>query len=210
MLACGQPVAFVASLFGPAVLRRKHDEGWIEHVFHTPHALVQILADESAVTRRWSITVTDERFPFRVRDLTFGRTDLRLGRSRFWNLTEEEGGQLRGIAARGSTYTEAYEFGDLAANQVYLFAYNDCGIGDFDRQALQDSDLMNLAVGVFAHDSVAGQVQLIERLRSFRTSTTVNTLTVIGAIGEHSLATMLPYGVDLQHVRVFRPAAPLR
>ena len=174
-------------------------------MFHTPHALVQILADDSAVTRRWSITVTDERFAFRVRDLTFARTDVRLSQSRFWNLTEEEGGQLLGIAAGGSTYAEAYEFGDVAANQVYLFAYNDAGIGDFYRQALQESGLSSVTAGVFAPDWAGGQAELVERLRSFRTSTTVNTLTVIGAAGERSLATLLPYGVARDHVRVFRP-----
>jgi hypothetical protein len=207
MLACGQPIALVASLFGPAVLRRKHPEGVTEHVFYTPHALVQILADDTAVTQRWSITVTDDRFPLRVRDLTFGQTDLRLTRSRFWNLTEEEGGQRLGTGACESCYVEAYGYGEAAANQRYLFAFNDAGVGDFDGEGLKESGLVRFQEGVFA-EHTDPHARAIVRLSTFRSSTSVNTLTVVGASAEPALTTLLPYGVELDHVRVFRPADP--
>jgi hypothetical protein len=209
-LACGQPVAFVASLFGPAPLRRRHREGVTEHVFYTPHALVQILADDTAVTLRFSMTVTDERFSFRVADLTFGQTDIRLGRSRFWNLTEEEGGRLLGIGARGSAYLEAYGFGDDAASQRYLFAFNDAGVGDFDRVALEESGMSCLREGVFADGQTEAHPNAIVRLSTFRSSTSVNTLTVVAAAADPALTTLLPYGVDLEHIRVFRPIATSR
>jgi len=42
-----------------------------ELIYRTKHAWIKILADENDTTARFSITVTDPRFRFPVRDLTF-------------------------------------------------------------------------------------------------------------------------------------------
>ena len=193
-LACGQPLDYVVSLFGPPVLSREFHDSMTEYVFYTPHALVQLLADAVSGTARLSITVTDEHFAFRVRDLTFGQADIRLGKSRFWNLLQEQTGQLIRSGAGRVNYVEEHDFGSLGADQSYLFAFNDAGVGDFDHGALQEPERLSSAGG----------------LQSFRSATTINTLTVVGVSAEPGLTALLPHGVDLDYVRVFRPSTSRR
>ncbi len=210
MLACGQPIAYVESLFGPPALRREHDGALTESVFYTPQALVQILADEVVGTRRWSITVIDDRFAFRVRALTFGLTDVRLGKSRFWNLTHDETGHVIALGDGRRNYVEAHDFGNAGAMQVYLFGFNQAGVGDFDDAALRDVGLVSLIDGAFAAQESQLEPRAVAGLRSFRSATTINTLTVTEAFAEPALTTLLPFGVDFDHVRVFRPATARR
>jgi hypothetical protein len=213
MLACGQPIAFVESLFGPPALTRRHQMGPLsltEHVFYTPQALVQVLADEAIGVRRWSITVIDDRFTFRVRDLTFGQTDVRLGKSKFWNLTHDETGHVLTIDAGRLNYVEAHDFASSGAGQSYLFAFNDAGVGDFDYAGLREAGLSAFADGVFADEPVEAEPGVSAGLRSFRSATTINTLTVVAAPVEAALLRLLPYGVDLEHVHVFRPSTARR
>jgi hypothetical protein len=210
MLACGQPIDFVVSMFGPPVLRRRHERGLVESVFATPPALVQVFADEEAGVRRWSITVIDERFAFRVRDLTFGQTDVRLGKSKFWNLTHNETGHVAAIDGGRLNYVEGHHFGEAGAHQTYLFAFNDAGVGDFDYVALREARLLRLTDGIFAAESTELEPDAAAALRSFRSATTINTLTVVGTPAEPELITLLPHGVDLDYVRVFRPSTARR
>jgi hypothetical protein len=206
MLACGQPLAFVESLFGPPALSRKHGEGLTEYVFYTPHALVQLLADDVVGTRRLSITVTDRRFALDVRDLTFDQADVHLGESKFWNLQEARSGRLLWIGAHRFSYVEAHHFGASGADQLYLFSFNDAGVGDFDHAALQEIGLTNLQEGVFGDEATKPEAHSAVNLHSFRSATTVNTLTVVGALAEPGLTQLMAHGADLDYVRVFRPS----
>ncbi len=210
MLACGQPIAYVISLFGPPALSRTHDGDLTESVFYTPHALVQLLSDEAIGTRRLSITVTDERFALRVRDLTFDQTDVRLGKSKFWNLTHDETGHVVDVGAGRLNYVEGHYFGEPGADQSYLFAFNDVGVGEFDDAALRGVGLTSLRDGIFADEPAPVDVQGADRLRSFRSATTINTLTVVEAAAAPALIRLLPHGIDRDYVRVFRPAVPGR
>ena len=210
MLACGQPVDFVVSTFGPPALSRKHGWGLVESVFATPHALVQVLADEEIGVQRWSVTVIDERFTLRVRDLTFAQTDVRLGKSKFWNLTHDETGHVATIDAGRLNYVEAHQFGDAGAHQTYLFAFNDAGVGEFDYVALREAGVLRLTDGIFGSGSADMEPEAAAALRSFRSATTINTLTVLGASAPPELLTLLPHGVDLDYVRVFRPSTARR
>jgi hypothetical protein len=209
-LACGQPIDFVVSTFGPPALRRTHDGGLTESVFATPHALVQVLADDAVGILRWSITVIDERFVYRARDLTFAQTDVRLGKSKFWNLTHDETGHVAVIDGGRLNYVEAHDFGAAGAHQTYLFAFNDAGVGEFDYVTLREAGLLRLMDGVFAEDSRELEPDAATALRSFRSATTINTLTVLGASAPPELLTLLPHGVDLDYVRLFRPSTARR
>jgi hypothetical protein len=209
-LACGQPIDFAVATFRPPALRRKHDAKLTESVFATPHALVQVLADDAIGILRWSITVIDERFVYRVRDLTFAQTDVRLGKSKFWNLTHDETGHVAVIDGGRLNYVEAHDFGAAGAHQTYLFTFNDAGVGEFDYVALREAGLLRLTDGVFATDSGELEPDAAAALRSFRSATTINTLTVLGASAPPELLTLLPYGVDLDYVRVFRPSTARR
>ena len=59
-----------------------------ELVFREKHAWVQVLADDNDAVARFSVTVTDPRFGFSVRDLSWGHLTVRLGHSRFSDVRE--------------------------------------------------------------------------------------------------------------------------
>jgi hypothetical protein len=82
-----------------------------ELVFREKHAWIQVLADDNDAVARFSITVTDPRFRFPARDLTWGHLAVRLGRSRFSDVREGlsvSGRSLR-IGAHNHEYAEAYD-----------------------------------------------------------------------------------------------------
>ena len=74
-----------------------------ELVFRERHAWIQVLADENDAVARFSITVTDPRFRFSVRDLTWGRLPVRLGHSRFSDVHPDLSPQGRSLRIGATT-----------------------------------------------------------------------------------------------------------
>jgi hypothetical protein len=104
-----------------------------ELVFREKHAWIQVLADDNDAVARFSITVTDPRFRFSVRDLTWGHLAVRLGHSRFSDGREDlpvSGRSLR-IGAHNHEYAEAYWFGNPGNYQHYVISSNEIGTGEF-------------------------------------------------------------------------------
>jgi hypothetical protein len=213
-LACGMTLSYVESLFGVAALARAQPEvNLTEHVFYTPHAFVQVLIDADDVVVRFSITVTDDRFRFRTRDLTFDLVQLRLGKSRFASLDRlpSDGYQVS-LGARRFSYVEAHSFGNPGAYQQYLLAYNDSGIGTHAIGLVHQLGLIGQRSGVFADDgsATAGGSAHVAQLDEFRQKTVVNTLTVVAGLARPDLCKIMSAGVDMDHVRVFRPSGSQR
>lgn len=65
-LAYGITHEYLQLLFGPPVGRSRSEDGALEHVYRTPHALIATLADQHSIVRAYSITVTDEKFTYPV------------------------------------------------------------------------------------------------------------------------------------------------
>ncbi len=104
-----------------------------ELVYREKHAWVQVLADGNDAVVRFSVTVTDPRFRFSVRDLTWGHLTVRLGHSRFSDVREglsASGRSLR-IGAHNHEYAEAYWFGNPGNYQHYVISSNEIGTGEF-------------------------------------------------------------------------------
>jgi hypothetical protein len=134
-------MAYVESLLGPPALSQRIRDELSEHIFYTPHALVQLMVDDTKGVARLSITVTDPRFRFTISDLSFGLMDVVLGKSRFWNVADRVDGRAIGLRARRFRYIEAFYFGNPGAYQQYLLSYNDAGTGPFDAAAVHQAGL---------------------------------------------------------------------
>lgn len=191
----------------PSVLR--------ELIYRTKHAWIQVLADENDAVARFSITVTDPRFHFQVRDLTFYHLNARLGHSRFsdvgvgiWNAPD---GRSLNIAARRREYSESYWFGNPGNYQRYVLSHNDAGTGKFffnirllggpswcQEGRLMFNDNRPVAPPPFHPEAPYA--------KAFRAGTTINTLTVLSpTMPPTGLAP--PRGPDADHVRVLVPDA---
>jgi hypothetical protein len=187
----------------PSVLR--------ELIYRTKHAWIQILADENDAVARFSITVTDPRFRFKIGGLTFYQLHVRLGHSRFSDVRTwaEPDGRSLNIAARRREYSESYWFGNPGNYQRYVLSHNEAGTGksDFSIQMAggpdwcQDGFLRfddSPPVSPPAFDPEAPYA------RQFRAGTTVNTLTVLGPLMPPT-GLVAPRGPDADHVRVLVP-----
>lgn len=111
-----------------------------ELVYRQKHAWVQVLIDENDVVIRFSITVTDPRFKFTVKNLTWGHLAVRLGHSRFADVGEglpASGRSLR-IGAHNHEYAEAYWFGNPGNYQHYVISSNEIGTGEFGFSILRE------------------------------------------------------------------------
>jgi hypothetical protein len=95
-----------------------------ELVYREKHAWVQVLADDNDTVARFSVTVTDPRFRFSVRDLTWGHLAVRLGYSRFSDVREglSTSGRSLLIGAHNHEYAEACWFGNRATISTTLSA----------------------------------------------------------------------------------------
>src|SRR5487761_1839096 len=108
--------------------------GTREMVYYTRHAWVQVLVDTDDAVVRFSITVTDRRFRFQIRDLTNHQLTATLGHTTFADAgtqLEPQGQSLR-IGAHNREYAEAYWFGNPGNYQWYVLSHNDAvGVGTF-------------------------------------------------------------------------------
>jgi hypothetical protein len=185
-----------------------------ELIFREKHAWVQVLADESDAVTRFSITVTDPRFQFSTRLLTWGHLSVRLGRTPFSDVPEE-GFTLRGqslrIGAHNHEYAEAYYFGNPGQYQHFVLSSNEMGTGDFG-YAIQGNGPSFTRSGLLAEDSPLPEARRqefdprAEYAQIFRRTTTINTLTVLGPTGNQAPGMLAePRGPDSLHVRVLVP-----
>ena len=182
-----------------------------ELVFREKHAWIQVLADDNDAVARFSITVSDPRFRFSVRDLTWGHLAVRLGHSRFSDVREDlpvSGRSLR-IGAHNHEYAETYWFGNPGNYQHYVISSNEIGTGEFWFPVLGEGPSGRRS-GILAFDDPqpGGQSALgtdEPDWSRFRAGTTVNTLTILGPARQPAdLAE--PRGPDSTHVRVLVPA----
>ena len=178
-----------------------------ELVYREKHAWVQALIDENDAVARFSITVTDPKFKFSIRDLTWGHLAARLGHSRFADVQPglfPDGCSLR-IGAHNHEYAEAYWFGNPGNYQHYVISSNEISTGEFDF-SIQLQGPSRHCAGTLAVDNplLGGRPEFDPDApyeRRFRAETTINTLTVLGP---HRLRVDLaePRGPDSNHVRV--------
>jgi hypothetical protein len=181
-----------------------------ELVYREKHAWVQVLVDESEAVVRFSITVTDPKFKFSTRDLTWGHLAVKLGRSRFSDVQAgiaPDGRSLR-IGAHNHEYAEAYWFGNPGNYQRYVISSNEIGTGEFGFSILRQGPSWHRA-GTLAFDNPLppGQPAFDPQASytaRFRAETTINTLTVLGP-GRQAADLAEPRGPDSTHVRVLVP-----
>jgi hypothetical protein len=191
------------ALASPSVFR--------ELIYRTRHAWVQVLADENDTVARFSITVTDPRFRFQVRDLTFYQLHARLGHSRFSDVRTwaEPDGRSLNIAARRREYSESYWFGNPGNYQHYVLSYNEAGTGKFSAHAQTPGGWCQDGV-LWFHDPPPVAPPPFDPgapyARQFRAGTTVNTLTVLGPLMP-AAGLAPPRGPDADYVRVLVPSA---
>jgi hypothetical protein len=182
-----------------------------ELVYREKHAWIQVLADENDAVTRFSITVTDPKFKFSTRDLTWGALVVRLGHSRFSDVRAglvPEGRSLR-IGAHNHEYAEAYWFGNPGNYQHYVISANEIGTGEFGYSILHEGLSQHLS-GTLAPDPPLPVSQLpfdpdAPYASRFRSQTTINTLTVLGPLRQPAELAE-PRGPDSNHVRVLVPA----
>lgn len=168
--------AFVGVFAVPAAATMIADPKLTEQVYHTKHAWLQIITDKRDVVVRFSITVTDPRFGFQIRDLTFGLLEARIGHSRFSEIkaiSSPEGTSLS-IGAHTHEYAESYWFGNPGCYQRFVLSHNDAGTGSFGVPKI-----IWFAEGVLKFGDQTPP-EFPER-QQFRAQTVVNTLTVLGA-----------------------------
>jgi hypothetical protein len=187
-----------------------HRQSFRELVYREKHAWVQVLVDDDDAVARFSVTVTDPKFKFSIRDLTWGHIAIRLGHSRFADVQRGpslDGRSLR-IGAHNHEYAEAYWFGNPGNYQYYVISSNEIGTGEFgfsiERQGLSWHRAGTLA---FDYSLPVGQPEFdpdASYARRFRAETTINTLTVLGP---HQQPANLaePRGPDSNYVRVLVP-----
>jgi hypothetical protein len=194
-----------------------------ELVYRERHAWLQTLVDDQDAVIRFSITVTDPRFRFQIRDLTFGHISAKLGRSHFADLPASDihwGRALR-IGAHNHEYAEADYFGNPANYEYFVLSKNDAGIGDFGYQAVMQPGITPsnggaVQMGIpWAQDGVLeldsthpeGLAQFDPEApyaSRFRAGTTINTITILGP-ARPTVLLAEPRGPDSLIVRVLVP-----
>lgn len=183
-----------------------------ELVYREKHAWIQILVDDNDAVVRFSITVTDPRFKFSVRDLTWGHLAVRLGHSCFSDVQLGPGLPLDGRSLRIGThnheYAEAYWFGNPGNYQHYVISSNEIGTGEFGYSIQQDGPSWHRS-GLLAHDNPSSADQSTFDSNApyasrFRSQTTINTLTILGP-NRQPAELAEPRGPASNHVRVLVP-----
>jgi hypothetical protein len=185
-----------------------------EQVYRTRHAWLQVLTDEHDAVIRFSITVTDPRFRFQIRDLTVYNLDVKLGHTRFSSIQRDPDGRSLWIGARRYGYSESFYFGNPGNYQHFVLSKNDAGVGSFGFLALpadiggfyQDGFLQLGDVGGAPPPGIPVFDPAAPYAKGFRSETTIDTLTVLGA--DYGTATLAePRGPDADYVRVLSSSA---
>ncbi len=181
-----------------------------ELVYREKHAWLQTVVDQNDAVLRFSITVTDPRFKFQIRDLTFGHLSARLGSSRFAGLECQwatQGRSLR-IGAHNREYAEAYYCGNPGNYQTFVVSNNDAAPGEFG-YPIERKGHGWVQGGILQFDEPPpagnpGWDEAASYATRFRAGTTINTLTVLGPSQLGSLLAE-PRGPDVNQVRVLVP-----
>jgi hypothetical protein len=156
-----------------------------ELLFREKHAWIQVLVDHNDAVARFSITVTDPKFRFQIRELTRGQLAAKLGHSSFADVHTTwpvDGRSLR-IGAHNHEYAEAYWAGYPGFYQRFVLSSNEVGTGRFDysieRQGPSCSQEGTLDLGerMPSNQPFNPDADYAQR---FRMETTINTLTVLG------------------------------
>lgn len=133
-LACGVSARFIDELLGtPKFVHRR--ELTDERLYRLPGAWVAVDILEDSVIA-FTITITEQQLRYSTENLTFGNTQLTLGRSRFGEVSSElisrRSGQRRWIGARRYGYIQHFYFGNPGGYQHYWLSFNQCGYGIWD------------------------------------------------------------------------------
>lgn len=180
-----------------------------ELLFREKHAWIQVLIDQNDAVARFSITVTDPRFRFQIRELTHGQLAARLGHTRFSQVHTSwlaEGRSLR-IGAHNHEYAEACWAGYPGFYQRFVISSNEVGAGQFDYSIEQRGPSFSRdGILDFGEELPASQPfdPDADYARRFRAETTINTLTVLGP-GREPADLAEPRGPDSGQVWVMVP-----
>jgi hypothetical protein len=156
-----------------------------EFLFRETHAWVQVVVDQDDAVVRFSITVTDPRFRFQIRELTRGQLAARLGHSHFSDTQTPwpaEGRNLR-IGAHNHEYAEAYYAGYPGFYQRFVISSNEVGAGQFGYSIIQQGPSF-CREGTLDFGQAVPITQPFDPnadyAKRFRADTTINTLTILG------------------------------
>jgi hypothetical protein len=210
-------VEYVSALFGAPVFRTALPEvagkpaDATELIFRTRHAWLQVLVrNAGAAVEAFSITVTDPRFKYRTRHLTFEQIDLRLGTSRFAVVRGPVDGWSSRRGARRFGYAESHWFGNPGCYQAFILSYNDAGTGHFEPPEEPGPTVEHSGGRLRGEREYQPEafIEIPDWLRPARAMTTVNTITVLGSRTPCYLAAIT--GVNGDQVRVLRESRSAR
>ncbi len=188
-IACGVTLGYLQARLGSPAFRRPCFD-LVELTWRLPHVwFCGLVADDSLLA--FAITVTDPRFGYDCRHLTFGLLPVRLGRDPLATAPDPVGTTVS-IGARRFYVTDEHYFGNPGAYQRYLLAHNDQGVGSLVADTVS-TDAVSLPAGP--------DLAEIARVRA---GTTANTLVVGGAHDDRAWRLWDFPGVDGDFVRTLR------
>jgi len=188
-MACGVTLAYVENRLGHPAFRRPCFD-LVELTWRLPHAwFCGLVSDDSLVS--FAVTVTDPRFGYDCRHLTFGNLPVTLGRDTL-AAGPEPGKTTVSVGARRFYVTDEHYFGNPGAYQHYLLAYNDQGVGSLVADTVSTDA---------TSPSTAPDPAETARVRA---GTTANTLIVGGAYDDRAWRLWGFPGVDGDFVRTLR------
>jgi hypothetical protein len=197
-------------------------------LYYTRHAWLQMLTNESDAVVRFSITVTDPRFRFQIRDVAFGNIEARLGHSHFSDVIPSvpDGRSLQRTVQGRRHYSEAYRVGVIADYQLIVLSYNDAGTGTFGSiEEVSSIPLLTFGDGLLLTDPGLDSTRNPELAlggswtQQFRAQTVINTLTIFnsfyltgipGNYGQSAARLIAKPGPDSARVRWLAPDPRIR
>jgi hypothetical protein len=216
-LSCNVQTAYVDGLLGPPLFVRKSDNA-TERVYLTPHAYVQIVADDGDSVVWWAVTTTDKHFKprFYLPPMSLDDTGWRvqLNKSSFTDLASSPLGVRWEVGARRFRVVESYYFGNPGHYQRYLVAYNDAGVGavhvDDKRPPINYGDLMSRPEESMTPNDQPILEDYASTFRADRGGTVVNSFGVMrpsAGDAETELLRQWGLGPDLDYIRVLNSTA---
>ena len=180
-LAAGTSLEYLTALLGVPAMRHDEENGMVVHIYSTRHAWVEVhLELRTGTVTGFAITVTDSKFHFSVETLTFGQFSIRLGKSTFSDIANDEWGSPNSVrwslGARSILYAEHYYRGNPGGYQNYVFAFNQLGVGTCGMDAPEPEP--SYEDGKFTEPPTAPSSR--PDWSAARSKTTINTLQVLG------------------------------
>jgi hypothetical protein len=200
-MACGVPLDYVDSMFGPAVLSRKK-EGRVYRTYRAKEALIFVTApDKEDGVDAYAITLRRRSFRFNTSQLTSGQLVVQLPKDKFSTAPEDlrQGSRVE-IGARRFGYVETFYFGNPGKYLQFALAYNDAGYGMF----VLPTGCAGWACGNLKHfgGSSAGHEPTEDVITAFRAANTINTLAVVASDASFELLmNFASLGVDYDAIR---------